>query len=205
MRRGWVSALAVAGIVIWVGVRPAAAQSGGGGGLTALDARHFALLKGDRILIYEVDPSHGYALRVVNTALLDGEGQVLGQFRPEKPAVATPAPAPGKAAPPPASPPPASEPPGPAPLSARRSPAVAPFAPSARNTLARRSSGRVLGMTGDSLRPQAQSPLAPRPVQPIMQVAAGPAAPRWLKLCKHETLRTGYHDVASAQGTVPGP
>lgn len=156
MRRGWVSALAVVGIVLWVGGRPAAAQSGGAGGLTPLDARHFALLKGDRIVIYEVDPSHGYALRVVNTALLDGEGQVMGQFRPEKPAVSTPAPAPGKSSPP-RTPPPASEPDGPAPLSARRSPTPSPE--------------RIVGR-------QARSPLAARPVQPIMQLAAGPAAPR---------------------------
>jgi hypothetical protein len=184
MRRGWVSALAVVGIVFWVGGRPAAAQGGEGGGLTPLDARHFALLKGDRIVIYEVDPSHGYALRVVNTALLDGEGRVMGQFRPEKPAAAAPAPAPGKVAPPPVSPPPASEPDGPAPLSARRSPAPSP---------------------GNSFGRQARSPLAARPAQPIMQLAAGPAALRGSKLCVNQALRTGYLDVTSAQGAVPGP
>jgi hypothetical protein len=184
MRRGWVSALAVVGIVLWVGGRPAAAQSGGAGGLTALDTRHFALLKGDRIVIYEVDPSHGYALHVVNTALLDGEGRVMGQFRPEKPAVATPAPAPGKGGPPRMSPSPASEPDGPAPLSARRAP---------------------VPTRGKSFGRQARSPLAARPVQPIMQLAAGPAALRGSKLCDNQALRTGYLDVTTAQGAVPGP
>jgi hypothetical protein len=183
MRRGWVSALAVVGIVLWVGGRPAAAQSGAAGRLTALDARHFALLKGDRIVIYEVDPSHGYALHVVNTALLDGVGRVMGQFRPEKPAAATPAPAPGKVAPP-RTPPPASEPDGPAALSAQRSP---------------------VPIRGKSFARQARSPLAARPVQPIMQLAAGPAALRGSKLCVNQALRTGYLDVASAQGTLPGP
>jgi hypothetical protein len=205
MRRGWVSVLAVAGIVLCAGGRPVAAQSSASGGLTPLDARHFALLKGDRIVIYEVDPSHGYTLRVLNMALLDGEGQVLGQFRPEKPAAVTPAPEPGKA-PPQVPPPPASEPAAPAPLSARSSPAVSPFARWSRKEAAGRlSTPRVAGTSGIRFRPQARSPLAARPVQPTMQMAVGPAAPRWSKLCNQETLRTGYLDVASAKGTLSGP
>jgi hypothetical protein len=201
MRRGWVSVLAAAGIVIWVGARPAAAQSGAAGGLMPLDARHFVLLKGDRLVVYEVDPAHGYALQVVNTALLNEEGQVLGQFRPEKPAAVPIPPEPKKTAPrvPPA---PASEPPVPAPLSAQRVPA----APVARK-------GRIVprlvtGSHGEGeriARRQATSPLAARPVQPIMQMAVGPAVPVDRRSANKEALRTGYLDVASLQGTVPGP
>jgi hypothetical protein len=199
MRRGLVSVLAAG--IIWVGAKPAAAQSGAAGGLMPLDARHFALLKGDRIVIYEVDPAHGYALQVVNTALLDDEGRVLGQFRPEKPAAAPAAPAPRKAAP--RVPPPASEPPAPAPLSARRVP-TGSVPRSGR--LSTRLATRRLAVSKPILRRQATSPLASPPVQPIMHMAAGPAAPANRRSAHDsEALRTGYLDVASAEVPVPGP
>src|SRR5690349_17257274 len=49
----------------------------------ALDATHFALVRGDRVTVYEIDPKHGYSLRAVNAALLDENGVVIGQFRPD--------------------------------------------------------------------------------------------------------------------------
>src|SRR5438067_1629208 len=49
----------------------------------ALDATHFVVARGDRLLVYEADPKHGYTLRLVNSALLDERGQVIGQFWPE--------------------------------------------------------------------------------------------------------------------------
>src|SRR5947209_19103690 len=79
----------------------------------ALDATHFVMVRENRLLVYEADPKHGYALRVVNSALLDENGQVIGQFRPDAhPAIgpsATPAPSA------PLVPPPAPRSPAPAP------------------------------------------------------------------------------------------
>jgi hypothetical protein len=97
--RKWLAAVTV--MLCALGVGGAGAE---GSGLTPIDARHVALLKGDRIVIYEIDPARGFQLKVVNTVILDAEGQVLGQYRPaEPPAVPSPRPA----APAPASPAPA--------------------------------------------------------------------------------------------------
>jgi hypothetical protein len=83
----------------------------------ALDATHFVVVRGDRIVVYEVDPKKGYNLRVLNSALIDESGNVLGQFRPEgRPAVTPPAstsptrpaPTPAPAPAPPAAPEPAA-------------------------------------------------------------------------------------------------
>jgi hypothetical protein len=79
----------------------------------ALDPTHFVVVRADRVLVYEADPKHGYALRVVNSALLDENGQVIGQFRPEArpsvgpsalPAPVLPVPAPRSPSPTPSAP-----------------------------------------------------------------------------------------------------
>src|SRR5437588_9791572 len=74
----------------------------------SLDATHFLLVRGDRVVVYAIDPRHGYEVSVVNSALLDANGFVIGQFRPEaRPSVgpsALPTPAPRETAPAPRTP-----------------------------------------------------------------------------------------------------
>lgn len=69
---------------------PARAEAPAASAPTALDATHFVLVRGDRIIIYEVDPKKGYDVRVVNSALVDESGRILGQFRPDSSPEAAP-------------------------------------------------------------------------------------------------------------------
>jgi hypothetical protein len=89
------SLLAAAALSLAV-LSPAGADVPAPAAPAALDATHFVVVRGDRLVIYEVDPKKGYDLRVVNSALVDESGRIVGQFRPETaPAASPPAVAPG--------------------------------------------------------------------------------------------------------------
>jgi hypothetical protein len=91
----WCSSLVAAAVLSLAPLTPAIADTPTASTPCVLDATHFVVVRGDRIVVYEVDPKKGYDLRVLNSALVDDGGHIVGQFRPEtEPAAVTPAPAP---------------------------------------------------------------------------------------------------------------
>jgi hypothetical protein len=62
---------------------PAHADAPPSATIAPLDARHVVILRGDRMVVYEIDPARKHQARVVNTVILDEEGQIVGQFRPD--------------------------------------------------------------------------------------------------------------------------
>jgi hypothetical protein len=100
----WLAVSVVSSIALSLAAaRPSAAQASSGAAPVALDATHIAVLRGDRLVVYELNPKRGYDVRVVNSALLDANGLVIGQFHPEGRPAADPSslpPAPAPAPPP---------------------------------------------------------------------------------------------------------
>jgi hypothetical protein len=119
----WCSSLLTMVTLSLAPLPPAGAETPAASAPVGLDATHFVVVRGDRLVIYEVAPKKGYDLRVLNSALVDESGRIVGQFRPD-PASAV--------APPAAAPAPEPEPPMrapvPPPYSANRATEPAPRA-----------------------------------------------------------------------------
>jgi hypothetical protein len=80
---GTARALSILTVLFVLAAAPVRADAPPAASIAPLDARHVVVLRGDRMVIYEIDPARNHQARVVNTVLLDDEGQIAGQFRPD--------------------------------------------------------------------------------------------------------------------------